>query len=407
MSRTYPGAVSWWGRARRLWRRHDARIRDVVAVLVALAGTAAQAATGAGSPAPGRHLGLVIAVCVLSAVALWWRRAHPVAVTIAAMAAFAVTTFPIPLTFALVTLAIRHRDRVLAAVAVLAYVVYVVRGVVTGTPTFGALVSGLLTVGVFVAFGAYVGARRDLVDSLRDRAEQAEAERELRSEQARLGERTRIAREMHDVLAHKVSLIALHAGALEVNPGAGPQQVERSAALIRTTARQALEDLRDVLGVLRQEEGAGAAVDGERPDLAPPPGLAQVARLVEDSEAAGVQVRLDSDLDPAVQPPEQVARTAYRVIQEGLTNVHKHARGASTVVRLAGAPGSRLLAEVRNVRPVAAETLLPGAGAGLVGLRERVGLVGGELTAGPGDDGGWLLRATLPWPADAVVGGAA
>ena len=100
---------------------------------------------------------------------------------------------------------------------------------------------------------------------MRERADRAESERELRAEQARLGERTRIAQEMHDVLAHKVSLIALHAGGLELNPDAGPEQVERSAVLIRSTARQALEDLRGVLGVLRADESADGATLAPQP----------------------------------------------------------------------------------------------------------------------------------------------
>jgi signal transduction histidine kinase len=225
--------------------------------------------------------------------------------------------------------------------------------------------------------------------SLRDRAERAEAERELRSEQARLGERARIAQEMHDVLAHKVSLIALHAGGLEVNPAVGPDKVEGSAKLIRETARQAMEDLREVLGVLRSD----VSVDGA--DLAPVPQAADLERLVTASRDAGVSVAGEFVLPDDV--PVSLGRTIYRVVQESLTNVHKHARGASTVVRVHGARGDGVTVTVTNVRPVAAGSLLPGAGAGLVGLRERVQLVGGRLTTGPTAEGGWQVEAWLPW----------
>jgi signal transduction histidine kinase len=244
------------------------------------------------------------------------------------------------------------------------------------------------------------GARRDLVTSLRDRAAREEDERELRAEQARLAERARIAREMHDVLAHKVSLIALQAGGLEVNPGVGTEQVQQTAGLIRATAREALQDLRGVLGVLREQPAA--AVDGS--DLAPQPGLSQVAALVSASRLAGVQVTLTNEVTDL---PNTLGRTIFRVVQESLTNVHKHARGAATDIVISagvadGVPGVGV--SVSNQRPVAAGSLLPGSGAGLIGLRERVELVGGTLRAGPTSDGGWRVDAWLP-DSLALIGG--
>jgi signal transduction histidine kinase len=222
---------------------------------------------------------------------------------------------------------------------------------------------------------------------LRERALRAEQDQELRAEQARLGERARIAREMHDVLAHKVSLIAMHAGALEVQRAPSAQQVTDAAALIRTTARQAMEDLREVLGVLR---------DGEETDLAPQPQRADIERLVDASRATGMHVDLRVEV---VVLPDTMARTAHRVVREGLTNVHKHARGAATCVSLTGDEQHGLTVEVVNRRPVASAALLPGSGVGLLGLRERVSLLGGALEAGPSGDGGWRLAAWLPWAA--------
>ena len=329
-------------------------------------------------------------VSAVAAVALWWRRRRPVLVTVIALVAAVVTHVPVALTFALLTLAIRRRDRVLALLTALAIANESVHALASGSNWFAATIGSALPYLAVVAFGAYVGARRDLVESLRLRAETAEAERELRAGQARLGERTRIAGEMHDVLAHKVSLIALHAGGLEVNPDAGPEQVERTAALVRTTAREALEDLRRVLGVLRTD----LSTDGS--DLAPPPRIADIERLVAASRAAGVSITLTCDVEGT--PPADVSRTAHRVVQESLTNVHKHARSAATDVRVRGRAGVGLDVEVANREPVAAASLLPGAGLGLVGLTERVSLVGGRLDAGPTPDGGWRVAAHLPWP---------
>jgi signal transduction histidine kinase len=392
----------------RAWRlRFGPRTADVVVLLIAATVSVLQLATDPPGSFPiGRTLSWVIVAATLPT--LWWRRRWPLGVTLFGCLVFAFTNVALVALFGLSTLAIRRRDRVLAAASAVAYAVFVLQPVIYQHSDLGTQALGcFFLTATFVAFGAYVGARRDLVSSLRDRADRAEAERELRAEQAKLGERARIAQEMHDVLAHKVSLIALHAGGLELNPSAGPDQVERSAVLIRSTARQALEDLRDVLGVLRADESADGA------QLAPQPKLSDVRRLVEASRAAGVSVDLVATGDAedlclaesasAAMLPEQLGRTAYRVVQEGLTNVHKHARGAAATVRLDGRRGRQLSVAVSNLRPVSAGSLLPGSGAGLVGLRERVELAGGTLRGEPTAEGGWLLRAELPWPVTAVA----
>jgi signal transduction histidine kinase len=182
-----------------------------------------------------------------------------VTVTVIAVLALGIGQIFVPMGLALLTLAIRRRDAALGILSAAAYVAYVVGNWSDTSDLFVLLFTGPFLIGTWVAVGAYIGARRDLMVSLRDRAERAESERELRAEQARLGERARIAQEMHDVLAHKVSLIALHAGGLELNPAVGPEKVESSAGLIRETARQAMEDLREVLGVLRTDQSAPGA----------------------------------------------------------------------------------------------------------------------------------------------------
>ena len=369
------------------WVRHAPRLRDILYVCFSLLTIVAQAASGAGGWSIKDWY--VLGAGSVASVALLWRRRFPVTVTAIAVAAMLTGGIFVPMGLALLTLSIRRRDLVLAVLSLAAYAAYVVHTVSSGGPAWVTVFTAPFLVGTWVAIGAYVGARRDLMASLRDRAERAEAERELRSEQARLGERSRIAQEMHDVLAHKVSLIALHAGGLEVNPTVGPDRVEGSARLIRETARQAMEDLREVLGVLRTD----VSVDGA--DLSPVPKAADLERLISASRDAGVTVWYVGTLPDDVPPA--VGRTVYRVVQESLTNVHKHARGAATDVRVHGARGDGVTVRVTNVRPVAAGSLLPGAGAGLVGLRERVQLAAGRLTTGPTADGGWRVEAWLPW----------
>jgi signal transduction histidine kinase len=326
---------------------------------------------------------------VVASAALFWRRRFPATVTAITVLGMLTAAIFVPMGLALLTLAIRRRDLVLAGLGFAGYAAYVLNSWGSNGQFWVSIFTGPFLVGTWIAVGAYVGARRDLMVSLRDRAERAEAERELRSEQARLGERARIAQEMHDVLAHKVSLIALHAGGLEVNPAVGADKVEGSARLIRETARQAMEDLREVLGVLRTDVSVAGA------DLTPVPRAADLERLVAASQNAGVSVASEFVLPDDV--PVVVGRTVYRVVQESLTNVHKHARGAATEVNVHGARGEGVTVRVTNVRPVAAGSLLPGAGAGLVGLRERVQLVGGRLTTGPTAQGGWRVEAWLPW----------
>ena len=329
-----------------------------------------------------------------TAVVVLLRRRRPALVVLLTAPLVLVGGLDAPAVLAVFALAVRRRDRTLLALGALVWGCFVAAGVLDdgGNWAAGTVAGGVVLLLAGVA-GAYVGARRDLLASLLERAEQAEATAALLQRQARLAERTRIAREMHDVVAHRISLVALHAGGLEVNPDAGAEQVEQAAGLIRATARQALEDLRGVLGVLRSDPDAPL----EEAGLAPQPRLDDVPRLVAASAAAGVAVTFEDRRPPGAPPVgEVVGRTVYRVVQEALTNVHKHARSAATRVLLDGDEAGGLVVEVTNVRPVAQDALVPGSGAGLVGLRERVALAGGELDAGPAPDGGWRVPARYP-----------
>ncbi|ATY16732.1 two-component sensor histidine kinase [Amycolatopsis sp. AA4] len=246
----------------------------------------------------------------------------------------------------------------------------------------------VLITGIVVAVGAAIGARREELQSLRERAESAEREQVARAAEARIVERHRIAREMHDVLAHRVSLVAMQAGVLGHRADLPPEQVSLLARGIADGAHQALEELREVLGVLRASPGG----------LEPPqPSLADLPALVADARALGLKV----GYTPASvgDPPDLLARTVYRIVQEGLTNAGKHAPGAEVCVTVAGGEGEGLRVTVRDSGATRSVPPPPSAGFGLLGLSERVELAGGELDHHADPDGGFVLTAWLPWPA--------
>ncbi|MFI9203609.1 sensor histidine kinase [Streptomyces sp. NPDC053048] len=252
----------------------------------------------------------------------------------------------------------------------------------------GSAVTYFALIAAAIGWGLFRRSRQQLIDSLRQRADLAEAEAALRATEAARQAREEIAREMHDVLAHRLSLLSVHAGALEFNPAAPPAEIERAAGVIRDSAHQALQDLREVIGVLRAPVG----------DSRPQPTLDDVARLIEEAREAGA--RIDYAYEPAAgaEAPAALGRTAYRIVQEGLTNARKHAPGAQVNVTVSGGPGDGLRVEVRNAltEGTTGESI-PGAGQGLIGLGERAALAGGRLEHGRvGAD--FRLAAWLPWP---------
>src|SRR3954451_16024641 len=251
----------------------------------------------------------------------------------------------------------------------------------------------LLATGAVVAFGMSVAARRDLAASLRDRAERAEREQALQVPTARAGERTRIAREMHDVLAHRLSLVAVHAGALAYRTDLSAAETRETAAIIQANSQRALADLREILGLLRDTE-RGIDFTHHRPQ----PTLGDLDSLLDDERAAGAHVTLRSDLEDLDALPESIGRSAFRIVQEGLTNARKHAPHAMVTVELTGHPGNGLDLSVRNPVRVGGELdVKDGAGFGLVGLAERAAASHGRFEHGLTRNGDFVLRAWLPW----------
>ena len=317
-------------------------------------------------------------------VSLWWRRRHPVAVGYLTGALSVVAPFAAgPAVIGLFNAAIRAPRSALAGMAAVGLVGTFLFPVLyhTSDPYLLEIFVGVLVIVVVIGWGLFVRARRELIHSLRERAERGEAA-------AREAERRRIAREMHDVLAHRVSLLSVHAGALEFRPDAPPEEIAEAAGVIRASAHAALQELREVIGVLRESSEEGT----ERPQ----PTLRDVPALVEESRAAGMKVECRIEADGEM--PEGIGRAAYRIVQEGLTNARKHAPGAAVAVDIAARPGPELAVSVVSRRPVGSvATAPPGAGTGLIGLAERVTLASGELRHGPDAHGDFVLEATLPW----------
>ncbi|MER5535553.1 sensor histidine kinase [Streptomyces mirabilis] len=418
----------WWVR----WRSAvlDAGLASASAVECAIEGI--PFARDAGLPVPvGVGFGLVAGSVLLL------RRRWPIAVVLVSIA---ITPAQMGFLMGLVglyTLAASELPRrIIGALAGMSFagmliVTFVrahqgmVRGDVTMGDWFVPFVSITTAIGMTappVLLGLYVGARRRLMESLRERADSLERELQLlaeraeeRAEWARNEERTRIAREMHDVVAHRVSLMVVHAAALQAVARKDPEKAVKNAALVGDMGRQALTELREMLGVLRTGDGlasvrvravplaavgvaAAAAASRAVDDGGEGPSLAELDELVGQSAAAGMVVDLSVEGDTRGYAAE-IEQTAYRVVQEALTNVHKHAAGAKTHVRLAHRD-AEIAMQVENECPPepgsASAMHLPSGGNGLVGMKERVAALGGVFVSGPTDSGGFRVSAVIP-----------
>ncbi|WAP57922.1 sensor histidine kinase [Streptomyces sp. S465] len=479
-ARGAPVGPLWWGRRRSLG----------LDALLAVASAAECAAEGvvfahdAGIPVV---VGVLIGLVVGATLVL--RRRWPIAVVLVSIAVTPAEMGVLLAVVGLYTLASSEVPRritaVLAGMAGVGNFLVTIIGFRRGAESSGLgtsvweapMFATLLTLGLTgppVLLGLYVRARRRLVESLRERADGLERELSLlaeraeeRAEWARNEERTRIAREMHDVVAHRVSLMVVHAAALQAVALKDPEKASKNAALVGDMGRQALTELRQMLGVLRSEDGlrapaagggaaavasgasavspagpsAGGSVAGdsgsggsgvgaagasaeEKPlasvaaaasaaaeaaeaaeaagaaawgaGVLGGPRLAELEALVGQSRAAGMAVELSVEGEVR-RYAASVEQTAYRVVQEALTNVHKHAPGASARVRVAHRVAEvAVLVENGPSERGAADAGLPSGGNGLVGMRERVSTLGGGFVSGATEAGGFRVSAVIP-----------
>ncbi|MFD5854823.1 sensor histidine kinase [Streptomyces chartreusis] len=429
-----PGAGLWW------WDRMRSAVLDVSLAVVSALECGVEGVRFARDAGIPEAAGVVFGV--LAGAVLVLRRRWPIAVVLVSIAVLPAQMGFLLGVVGLYTLAASELPRrIIASLAGMSFVgtlivtfVWVRQGVARGELTFGDWVVPFASVTTALGvtappllLGLYVGARRRLMESLRERADSLERELQLlaeraeeRAEWARGEERTRIAREMHDVVAHRVSLMVVHAAALQAVARKDPEKAVKNAALVGDMGRQALTELREMLGVLRSGAatadrargaavplaavGAAAAAAADREltggdeGAAEGPCLSELEELIGQSEAAGMVVELSVEGETREYAP-RIEQTAYRVVQEALTNVHKHAAGAKTQVRLAHRM-SEIAMQVENGPPPepasASAARLPSGGNGLVGMKERVVALGGVFVSGPTDAGGFRVSAVIP-----------
>ena len=343
---------------------------------------------------PSRHLdpGLVVLLLGPGLVAMlllvWLRRAPiPVAVSLAGLWLLSPAVFG-PAMAAQAHIA-RHRKGI-DAIAVACVLVAAKSVVMLHDASGGSAVRvEVLISATGVVIALLIGLLgRSTTDANQQRAAAQAARQdawEAQLNEARLLERERIAREMHDVVAHRISLIALHAGALAHHMRSDEGEAGDLARAIQTNAQSSLDELRAMLARLR-----GNAAPPEPPQ----PTLSGLDALLADARSAGQQVAVELDGDPA-EVPDRVSRHAYRIVQEGLTNARKHAPGAPVALSLE-TTADRLRVVVRNRLADLAQPDRSGSGLGLVGIAERVDLVGGDLSHGI-EGGEFILEATLPY----------
>ncbi|MET9294054.1 histidine kinase [Streptomyces sp. NPDC003077] len=403
-------------------RPGNAKLLDLFyAALSALAALAWGVAASESGQITGDALFWLMLLGVVGSALLWWRRRHPVRVALVLACCFAVTDFAlVAALFAVAGVATYRPRRVAFAVTALFAVMrvpFALWGPGDGTSPLVAIAVDVAVLALTTWYGRVMGSRLDLVIALREQARAAEAAALERTELLRAKERERIAREMHDVLAHQISLVSLQAGALKIRKDLPPEEVARAAETIYHSSHQAMEGLREILGVLRMGTVGNS--------LQPQPTLADLCSLFEECRAAGMSIEVANRL-PDLSTASPVGRTAYRVVQEGLTNARKHAPGTTVHVLLErsgdgpsatsgnelverpgdGLPersGDELHILVRNPLVLGRDgPLVPGSQFGMIGLAERLEVAGGRLEHGVRRDAAgqlaFHLEAWIPWP---------
>jgi signal transduction histidine kinase len=360
----------------------------------------------ASSAAMGRLIAVPLVIAL--AVPVVFRRAYPVAAFAAAIAVGAlqvlINSKPNPTDLAIVillyTLAAYTPRRISItglAICLAGSAAAVLRWMPDRLSMWDSLLIGSIMFAgpslIAWVFGDSMRYRRAYYTNLEDRAARLEAERDAQAQIAAAAERARIARELHDVVAHNVSVMVVQADGASYALGSDPDRARQALAAISATGRQALAEMRRMLGVLRRDE------DGTEPGRAPLPGIGQLGELLEQTRATGLAVSFTVEGVP--QPlPDGAALAAYRIVQESLTNTRKHGGPRATAeVTLRYLEDALLLRITDDGRGAAAAS--DGAGHGLTGMRERVAVYGGWVQAGPCPSGGYHVAALLPLVAPA------
>ncbi|WOF23881.1 histidine kinase [Microbacterium betulae] len=334
-----------------------------------------------------------LGIAVLALFAL--RRRAPVLFPAIGVALSALSAFGTPAALAfVVSVAARRRPREIALVSILLVCAATVDLLVRpdgGSRSLWEPVIGMVVLAtMLVLIGLLIGSRRQLRAARAEQAASAALQHAAELESARAQERTRIAREMHDVLAHRLSLVTIHAGGLEYRDDLTLEQARETAGVIRENSHRAVDELRDVLGVLRDDTDD----DGSSPR--PQPTLRDIAALVEEGRAVGTPVRLAAPPDAVIASvPEAVGRHIYRIVQEILTNARRHAPGAAVSVQIRVDGGSQSI-RLSASNLTTAEVPSGASGFGLAGMAERIRLAGGTFDAGH-RDGLFVVDAVLPW----------